>query len=150
MDLSSIMNASTASAHNGNSNNRVIDQSILLQAIDSATHDRLRTVLREICIESPAAFKLACDKLLVGQAAIGDANGQANGEASTKRKRDEPLQRYEICEQCETEYDVLDNHEDACIWHPGKSILRLSFLSAIKLMLGRRRNGAGLGRGLLG
>jgi hypothetical protein len=116
MDISSIMNGTSQPSRNGNSGQPDVDSSILFDAINSATLDRVQQVLREICTEDPVAFKLACDKLLVGQG----AKSQANSDISTKRKREGPFQRYEICEQCEEEYDVLDNPDDACIWHPGK------------------------------
>lgn len=116
MDISSIMNDTSRSSENSRPNNISVDASVLHNAIDSATIDRLRTVLRAICTENPAAFKLACDNLLVVQG--------ADGNTDTKRKRDEPLQRFETCEQCKEEYDVLDNPDDACVWHPGKHYAR--------------------------
>ncbi|EAT82605.1 hypothetical protein HBH56_112270 [Parastagonospora nodorum] len=113
MDISSIMNDTSRPSENSRPNNISVDASVLHDAIDSATIDRLRTVLRAICTENTAAFKLACDHLLVVQGADGDTD--------TKRKRDERLQRFEICEQCQEEYDVLDNPDDACVWHPGET-----------------------------
>ncbi|KAF2825775.1 hypothetical protein CC86DRAFT_34829 [Ophiobolus disseminans] len=76
---------------------------ILSTAIQSASLTRLQTVLQEICLESPEAYNLACQKLLV---------------SSGKRKR-ESTHRYEICAQCKQEYDVTQNCSDACQWHPG-------------------------------
>ena len=29
-------------------------------------------------------------------------------------------QRFEICVQCDKEYDVLENHKRSCEWHDGK------------------------------
>jgi hypothetical protein len=124
MDISSVVNGSpptatngNATASNGNATASHADQLALLNAIDSANADRVRTVLREICIANPEAFQLACDQLLVG-------HGQPNDtKTGTKRKHDSPQQRYEICEQCKQEYDVLNNADDACIWHSGKTLL---------------------------
>jgi hypothetical protein len=79
-----------------------------LSAINSATLERVQTVLREICAQNPQAFELASAKLLVPN------------RDDAKRKRDSThQQRYEICVQCEEEYDVLDNEQGACEWHPG-------------------------------
>jgi len=36
-----------------------------------------------------------------------------------KRKRPYTRQRFEICHQCEKEYDVLKNDSKSCIWHEG-------------------------------
>jgi hypothetical protein len=91
----------------------IVDQKPLFHAIDSATLDRVQSVLREICSELPEAFKLASEKLLV-------SDGGSNAGAKRKRDEDAKQQRYEICDQCDQEYDVLDNDEDACVWHSGK------------------------------
>jgi hypothetical protein len=40
-------------------------QQLLINAIDSSTVTRLRTVLHDICSKSPQAFQLACDQLLI-------------------------------------------------------------------------------------
>jgi hypothetical protein len=88
------------------------DQEALYTAIDSATLDRVRTVLRDICAENPQAFQSACDKLLLN--------------VGTKRKRGPTQQRYEICVQCGKEYDVLSNNDKACVWHPGNRIPKFS------------------------
>jgi hypothetical protein len=73
--------------------------SSLSDAIDSAT-------------ANPQAHKLASEALLVPE------------KSSAKRKRAKNAsahsQRYEVCIQCHEEYDVLDNDEDACEYHPGK------------------------------
>ncbi|KAF2251766.1 hypothetical protein BU26DRAFT_422577 [Trematosphaeria pertusa] len=37
-----------------------------------------------------------------------------------KRKREYTRQRYEICDQCGEEYDVLANERCSCVWHEGE------------------------------
>jgi hypothetical protein len=127
MDISFVVNGSPPTATNGNStpsNGNATasnaDQPALLDAIDSANLYRVRTVLREICIANPQAFQVACNELLVGHS---QPSSKDDTKAGTKRKHDPPQQRYEICEQCKEEYDVLDNPEDACIWHSGTTLL---------------------------
>lgn len=39
-----------------------------------------------------------------------------------KRKLMYTRQRYEICGQCEQEYDTLDNKATSCIWHDGEAL----------------------------
>ncbi|KAG9191106.1 hypothetical protein G6011_09194 [Alternaria panax] len=97
-------------------------------AIEILTTSRLQTVLREICNESPEAFKLVCDKLLVmehqlDRPIVSLLDGPlAETPAfkiprAGKRGREIPGRRYEICEQCEKEYDTLE--EKLCVWHLG-------------------------------
>ena len=102
MDISSIVNTTTPSQPSD-------DQRALLNAIDSATLKRVQTVLREICLESPEAFRLACEKLLVSDE--NQNKPQKDGAAGTKRKHEH---RYEICAQCKSEYDITQNPSDAC------------------------------------
>ncbi|KAF1921474.1 hypothetical protein BDU57DRAFT_50909 [Ampelomyces quisqualis] len=90
------------------------DQMILHAAIHSATFCRLRQTLKEICAENPQAFEAACDKLLVDE--------RANGSSKRKRPGPNAQHRFEICVQCESAYDVTDNSDTACIWHPGTYI----------------------------
>jgi hypothetical protein len=112
MDISSIINNNAPAVQDENATTSNPDHPALLEAINSANIDRIRTILREICTASPQAFQLACDKLLINHA-------KSSSNSSAKKKRDPPQLRYEICQQCEEEYDVLDNVEDACTWHPG-------------------------------
>ncbi|CAI6340737.1 unnamed protein product [Periconia digitata] len=89
------------------------DWNLLVQAIDTATIQRLQKTLKEICDQSPEAYNIARSKLLIGTAV------DANPSEGQKRKHELGVQRYEICEQCEKEYDVEENGEDACAWHAG-------------------------------
>lgn len=91
----------------------------LEDVIKTSTIKRLETVLLEICNESPEAFKLACDKLFVkeervGHAAVSLLQGPLEDNSAFKvpraRKRG---RRYEMCEQCDQEYDVLK--EEVCV-----------------------------------
>jgi hypothetical protein len=113
MDISSLVNNTPPPTSDAN-NTQTTPQSALFGAIDSATPERVRQVLREICATNPEAFRSACDKLLVANDAAVTLPG-----SDMKRKRETHQQRYEICVQCEEEYDVLDNEEGACEWHPG-------------------------------
>ena len=127
---------------------------LLNNAIDDSTVTRLRTVLRDICNESPEAFKLVCDKLLIqgkvpkqapgrtaqrpinlddddddededsedSESDAEDYDDQSTTTApQTGQKRGSAYAgpRYEICEQCNKEYDVL--LEEECVWHEGTS-----------------------------
>jgi hypothetical protein len=124
INISSIVNINTPppTSHSGANSDRVTmptakpasttAPSSLSDAIDSATADRVRKVFKEICSANPQAHKLASEALLVPE------------KSSAKRKRAKNAsahsQRYEVCIQCHEEYDVLDNDEDACEYHPGK------------------------------
>lgn len=99
---------------------------LLNEAIDAISADRLREFVRELCTTSEAARKHFSDRLLVAQAlpvvdlTTEDAdNKPAEGSASTERKRKHTRQRYEVCEQCNDEYDVETNGPTSCVWHDG-------------------------------
>jgi hypothetical protein len=122
MDISSLVNATPPEPSAANAT--PTPQSALFSAINSATLERVQTVLREICAQNPQAFELASAKLLVPN------------RDDAKRKRDTThQQRYEICVQCEEEYDVLDNEQGACEWHPGTpKFLTYTFIVHIVLL----------------
>lgn len=75
----------------------------------------------------------------------------AQQAAQTKKKMWKP--RYQICVQCEMEYDVTKNGESMCRWHPGESprlfffffytypLSFLSFLCTFFMSLGRGGSG---------
>ncbi|KAF2658851.1 hypothetical protein K491DRAFT_713104 [Lophiostoma macrostomum CBS 122681] len=102
------------------------DKELLLDVIEFATTDRLRSTLRSICLKSDDAYALVCDELLAPANTQKTADekrqsGSSNGPVS-KRKLDEYIcPRFAVCEQCEREFDVLtDNGPHACRWHEGE------------------------------
>ncbi|KAH7067471.1 hypothetical protein BKA63DRAFT_570770 [Paraphoma chrysanthemicola] len=125
MDISSIVNDTSFNPKSSND-----DKQALFAAIDAANLNRVRAVLREICSESPEAYRLASEKLLVkvdgfkspengnGDSSGGMTGGVNGGTTGTKRKAQN---RYDTCIQCEQEYDVLENHDKACVWHEGET-----------------------------
>jgi hypothetical protein len=118
-------------------------------AIDSATHERLREVLHKICKNSLGGLRSVAQELLLssedartledaleyssgvesvpgGENDTDPSDSQADPE-ETGRKRKRPLfsnkQRYEICNRCEKEFDVLGDLS-GCVIHDGKVITR--------------------------
>jgi hypothetical protein len=83
----------------------------LQEAIKSATHERLRVTLLAICSKSEEASKLASEELLV------------QSSATKKRKSDDEHSnvRYDMCIQCEKEFDTTTNGPESCQWHDGKA-----------------------------
>ncbi|KLU90141.1 hypothetical protein MAPG_09107 [Magnaporthiopsis poae ATCC 64411] len=101
----------------------------LNEAIDEISADRLRQFVRELCATSEPARKHFSDRLLVAETVpvvdltTEDAdNTPAKGGASKDQKRKHTRQRYEMCEQCNEEYDVETNGPTSCVWHEGKSV----------------------------
>ncbi|KAF2111595.1 hypothetical protein BDV96DRAFT_623661 [Lophiotrema nucula] len=104
---------------------------LLYEAIDTTSVDRLREFVRELCASSETGRKHFSDRLLLSEPIADNApmaedkeNEPTEGGASTsqKRKRTEEYtvqQRYEMCTQCETEYDVSTNSSTSCVWHDG-------------------------------
>jgi hypothetical protein len=84
----------------------------LQEAIEFATHERLKKVLLSICSKSEEASKLAAEELLV------------QDSASNKRKPNNKHSalRYEMCRQCDKEFDTTTNGPDSCRWHKGKAL----------------------------
>ena len=70
----------------------------LEKAIATATPERLEIVLNTICNRNTEAAVLAPELMLT---------------SSKKRKR------YEICDNCNQEFDVNENNDKACQFHPG-------------------------------
>ncbi|CAN9188491.1 unnamed protein product [Alternaria alternata] len=117
----------------------------LLNAIDSATASRLRAVLKSLCVKDKANFAYVQDALLVQPGVLKrawseqdedgddddddeyeseDSSEDVGAEDESEYSDSEPnapasRQRFEICIQCDKEYDVLQNHKRSCEWHDG-------------------------------
>ena len=78
--------------------------SSLESVIATASADRLRAVLADICRANAEAKDIAQAALLATH---------PNG-ATLKRKR------YETCENCHAEYDVTKNRNGDCVYHEGE------------------------------
>ncbi|EAT80976.1 hypothetical protein HBH56_164350 [Parastagonospora nodorum] len=119
-----------------------IDIQNLYNAIDSATPDRLRTLLKNLITTSPANFESIQGELMLQHGALKRAwsendndeddedddddssedSGHDNESDNSDGQTDAPAnrQRFEICEQCNEEYDVLHNNKKSCQWHEGE------------------------------
>lgn len=97
-------------------------KSVLIDAIHSATIERLRQVLTDTCTENQESFKFVRNQLLIDPE---DPHGEEHRpeSAGSKRKRAYTQQRYEICSQCGREYNVTQNTEPHCVWHEGMYIM---------------------------
>jgi hypothetical protein len=85
----------------------------LLNAIDTATIERLRNVLRHVIVNKDAKDIVVKD-LLVDSSKKRKSPSQDTVHQPTKKQK-----RYEFCTQCEEEYDVTENNSESCEWHPG-------------------------------
>jgi hypothetical protein len=93
-------------------------EAMLRDAIASANPKRVRDVLSTICNHLPQARDLACAELLVN--AADESEEQMTSNKKRPSGSEYTRQRYEICEQCEEEFDVVENDEDeGCEWHDG-------------------------------
>lgn len=111
----------------------------LFNAIDSATPDRLRTILKKLSTQLPSALPVLQGELLLkpgtlkralprgrndGAGRVGavvELDGLDEGEAAER-------QRWEICAQCKAEYDILANGKGSCRWHSGIFVPCTSYL----------------------
>ncbi|KAJ5158582.1 uncharacterized protein N7500_008233 [Penicillium coprophilum] len=89
----------------------VPETSILDRAINDASDETLRVVLKSICAKNAEARKEAEIQLLVM------APDSKENSASNKRL----VARYASCVNCEKEFDVTTNTEKACRYHPKKN-----------------------------
>lgn len=96
----------------------------LSTAIDTLKQERLREVLKNVCLMSKDAEDLIGQILLTTEHAGLNKRkrsaSNANDGAQTQPKRLRP--RYAMCAKCEEEYDVTLNSKWACRWHPGELI----------------------------
>jgi hypothetical protein len=94
---------------------------------DPLLHDALRQILRprlvriveRICLASETTAKLLEEQLVVPAKSIANRKRSASNDLEAnilKRKRI----RYVKCTRCEKDFDVEDNHQGWCEYHPGK------------------------------
>ncbi|KAF2622643.1 hypothetical protein BU25DRAFT_351820 [Macroventuria anomochaeta] len=128
-------------ASNGRSETIQQKRQRIYDAIDSATPDRLRAILKKVVNEQPGGLSLVGEELLLrkGQSKAytlqNRPNGAGHGDEEqdssdysdadgddaprSKRKSTYSRQRFEHCVQCEKEYDVTQNGPRSCQWHDG-------------------------------
>ncbi|KAJ9609962.1 hypothetical protein H2200_006292 [Cladophialophora chaetospira] len=87
----------------------------LTDAIDAATASRLRMVLHQLCEDSSEAKNLVTKALLLPSA---ESNLSALGDTTSRKRK-----RYEVCKNCNKEYEVERNNHGNCVYHPGEKIV---------------------------
>ena len=106
----------------------------LNDVIDSMTLARLRALLKDLSKKTPENFKYVRNELMLQPGALKRAwseerededesedSGQAESDFSDEQTgAPANRQSFEICEQCNIEYDVLLNHKKSCEWHEGE------------------------------
>jgi hypothetical protein len=118
----------------------------LHNAIDSATPERVRALLKHLSTTTPANFAYVQGELMLRPGALKRARSEEQDEEEededeeeedqdeeddvtesdySDEQTDAPVrrQRFNICEQCGEEYDVLHNKKKSCEWHEGEYIL---------------------------
>jgi hypothetical protein len=115
----------------------------LSAAIKDAQKDRLVTVLNELIQRCSPAIPILEELLLTNNFDSSEASDSPQDDESgkeeprlpraqgTKRKRamtqtteaSQKRKMYEICIQCNEEYNVRENDQESCVWHPGMSLL---------------------------
>ena len=105
----------------------------LNDVIDSTTPARLRALLKDLSKKTsdnwehirselmlqPGALKRVCAEM--DEDSESEGSGQAESDYSDEQtEAPASRQRFEICEQCNKEYDTLLNDKITCIWHAGE------------------------------
>jgi hypothetical protein len=114
----------------------------LNDVIDSTTLARLRSLLQDLSKKTPENFAYVRNELMLQPGALKRAwseerededesedesedSGQPESDFSDEQiEAPASRQRFEICEQCNIEYDVLLNDKKSCEWHDGKPRIR--------------------------
>ncbi|XP_014551077.1 hypothetical protein COCVIDRAFT_113839 [Bipolaris victoriae FI3] len=98
----------------------------LYNAIDSATPERVRALLKHLSTTSPSNFTYVQGELMLRPGVLKRARSEDQDEeddVSESNYSDEQThaptrrQRFEIFEWCDKEYDVLHNEKKSCQWH---------------------------------
>ncbi|KAK2810909.1 hypothetical protein FQN50_002500 [Emmonsiellopsis sp. PD_5] len=87
-------------------------------AIDDLSELRLRNLMKGLCRKFPELGKRVGIELLTTEEAI-QRHAESQSEKSADLKRPRP--RYVICDNCDEEFDVLDNPRECCRYHPKPS-----------------------------
>ncbi|KAE9971643.1 hypothetical protein BLS_005826 [Venturia inaequalis] len=93
---------------------------VLSEAVNDASKERLRFVLRDILKKFPYTITTAAEHLVAAVPDITKAKAKRSlpdneNEWPFKRRK-----RYDFCVQCEGEFDVNDNSVESCMWHKGE------------------------------
>lgn len=130
---------------------------LLLEAITTSTNDRLVEALILLIQRNRQAKELAENYLLVTTSSSSsstledkeqvkdtiepqdEGNNKEYVPRGTKRVRSGSIEgdvqpsakriRFQICAQCEDEYDITENEQNACRWHPGSQ--RVAFVEVM-------------------
>lgn len=109
-------------------------QALLFKAIDAADQTLLASLLKEIIKAAPEVAELAESYLLVSKNELesgtedegndSDKGGKEPDRPRKKQKRDVDqtpafVERYRLCRNCKEKFDVSENDDDQCVFHPG-------------------------------
>ena len=98
---------------------------VLNSALETVQADRLRSIIKNLCLISDTAEKYISNNLLTPEEIVKPGlkrkrvGADEDIEASNGKKRMKI--RYEMCTQCGDEFDVTLNYSKACRYHPGQS-----------------------------
>lgn len=94
-------------------------------ALDTVPADRLRDIIKKLCLISDTAEEHISQLLLTPEENVNPTSkrkrstADENIEAGNSSKR--MKSHYAMCEQCENDFDVTQNHRKACRYHPCQS-----------------------------
>ncbi|OAX81482.1 hypothetical protein ACJ72_04177 [Emergomyces africanus] len=121
---------------------------LLTRAIRDSSRELLQNLMVDLCNESPDVRKKLASQLLTTRdeaekhktstdtdeteidSEVGD-NDNSKKEGETRKSaisnKRELRARYAICENCDKEFDILNNPEDSCYYHPEESVPNYDF-----------------------
>jgi hypothetical protein len=89
----------------------------LERALKTVSELRMRVILNTLCDRDKHVNAILSDLLLVD---AGKYNTASDGKTTTSSVAGQKRQRYEICSNCEKEYEVELNDSSSCTYHPGE------------------------------
>jgi hypothetical protein len=103
---------------------------ILWDALKGASKGRLFLTLTKIIKTDPDAAAIASSLLLAESKQDTSAKRKTSEVSTSAEEQDvatsgvlpaKKVKRYEVCVQCDEEFDITNNNAEACQWHPGRS-----------------------------
>jgi hypothetical protein len=109
-------------------------------ALSTVQPDRLRTIIKNLCLLSPTAEEYIGHILLTPEDNTKPKKRKRTvsiTDIEAKKKNQVLVPRFAKCIQCNEEYDTTLNSSKACCWHPGKLALIVRFPLPLLLLIQR-------------
>lgn len=113
------------------------DYEILVSAVNIFSHNELKDFVRKMLISSPEAREFTKQNLIVtsGQVSANTTAPMVETGSGRLNAQSEAIPRYATCKNCNKNYDITNNGNKACSFHPGKLVV-VSLTPAMLINIG--------------